>query len=269
MDDALRRKVSATRRLLENPYALIEHLYPSGDREGETRSTVALRRYSDREIETAATDLLNRMWKERQALWVDSPPSDPIEIRDPGTALRLIGFDYLLEEVGQYCSEAGVIEVAGLIDRASKTVRVSGQFPVAVQLFTAAHELGHAVLHPDGGGVHRDRPVDGTRSIRDASEYEADKFASYFLMPRKLVCGRFVAIFGSDQFMLSDDTAFALGGKSLDEIRSKIRVRRDLSKLLASTVRYNGRSFASLAEEFGVSIEAMAIRLEELALVAI
>lgn len=268
MDDALRRKVSETRRLLENPYALVEHLYPKCDFEGESCSTVALRRYSDREIEAAATSLLNRMWKERRSLWVDSPPNDPIEIRDPGIALRLVGFDYLLEEVGQYRSEGGVIEVAGLIDRTSKTVRVSTQFAAVVQLFTAAHELGHAVLHPVHGGVHRDRAVDGTRSIRDVSEYEADKFASYFLMPRKLVRSRFAALFGAEQFALCDDTAFALGGKSLDEIRSRLRARRDLSKLLASTVRYAGRSFASLAEQFGVSVEAMAIRLEELALVA-
>ncbi len=269
MDDALWRKVSATRRLLENPYALIEHLYDSdGEFETEGASTAAPRRYSDRQIEAAATNLLNRMWKERQSLWVDSLPTDPIEVRDPAIALRLIGFDYSAEEIGQYRSEAGVIEVAGVIDRASKTVRVSPQFPQVVQLFTAAHELGHAVLHPAGGGVHRDRPIDGTRSIRDASEFEADKFASYFLMPGKLVRSQFAARFKTERFALNDDAAFAFAGKSLDDIRRRVHVRRDLSKLLASAVRYDGRSFVSLATQFGVSVEAMAIRLEELALVA-
>jgi hypothetical protein len=45
------------------------------------------------------------------------------------------------------------------------------------------------------------------------------------------------------------------------------RTLRDLARLLASATYYNGKAVYSLTEIFGVSVEAMAIRLEELDLV--
>ena len=48
--------------------------------------------------------------------------------------------------------------------------------------FTIAHELGHALLHPNMV-LHRDRPMDGSKSLqsKDYKELQANKFAAYFL----------------------------------------------------------------------------------------
>lgn len=226
-------------------------------------------RHTKAGIEKLASDLHARLWRERESLFGGIPPSDPIELLDPALALHLVGYDFTIDEgLGKYRGNGGYVEVAGLIDRPSKTVRVSRRFPTNVRTFTAAHELGHAVLHAAGGGIHRDRPLDGTKFSRDPTELEADTFATFFLMPGRLVRTRFAGLFGTDFFELNDHTAFALSGASVEEIRSECPTLRHLSRMLASAERFNGRHFVSLADQFRVSNEAMAIRLEELELVA-
>ena len=44
---------------------------------------------------------------------------------------------------------------------------------------------------------------------------------------------------------------------------------RDISRILAKTESFNGQYFRSLADQFYVSVEAMAIRLEELSLLEV
>lgn len=278
-------QIHKSRKLLENPYAYLagsggySGVTEQGDSERSAQSTYAKpstpkadrtrRRYSDQQIEALTKDLHTRLWREKESLWDGIPPSDPIELLDPAVALHLIGFEYSLEEgLGKFRGSGGYIEVAGLIDRASRRVHGSRQFPMDVRNFTVAHELGHAVLHQAGGGIHRDRPLDGASLSREPDEIEADKFATYFLMPAKLVRTRFASLFGTDFFELNDDTAFALSGKGVDEVSAQCRTRRDLSRLLADVKRYNSRHFVSLAEQFRVSVGAMAIRLEELELLA-
>lgn len=270
MDVSLKRRVSESRRLLENPYAYIEYLESSKDekRAGGPEPAVA-RRFSDDEIEAKATSLLTKLWVDRETLWSGNPPPDAIAIRDPFIGLRAVGYDTIEKAGMQYRTDSGAIEVAGVIDQSSKCVQISLQFPPHVRLFTVAHELGHAVLHPGMDGLHRDRPQDGTEDSRDPVEREADKFAACFLMPVKLVRAQFVARFGAPNFALSDESAFALAGKSLDAVRTKIRGRRDCARLLAGAQRFGGRHFVSLAEYFGVSVGAMAIRIEELDLVCL
>lgn len=57
--------------------------------------------------------------------------------------------------------------------------------PLGMQRYTAAHELGHYVLHSDlDASWDTTTEVMGSESIR---EQEAQAFASSFLMPRKLV----------------------------------------------------------------------------------
>ena len=67
--------------------------------------------------------------------------------------------------------------------------------------------------------------------------------------------------------VLNEETAFALRAESLHSLDAARRTTRDLSRVLASAEQFDGRHFASLARQFCVSIEAMAIRLEELGLV--
>ncbi len=85
-------------------------------------------------------------------------------------------------------------------------------------------------------------------------------------MPEKQVRLAFRDMFLTDCFELSEDTAFALNAGSLDSLRDRCRTLRDLSRMLASTTQYNGVHFNPMARQFGVSVEAMAIRLEELEL---
>ena len=280
-------EVTASRKLLENPYAhvdglggfsglkhqaaLAQHLprHPVRSQAAGIRTTQGERQiaFNDTEIEAKVRELHERLWRERNTIWGGSVPADPIHLLDPAKALSLVGYDFQLDDgLGRTRGANGMLEVAGIIDRASRTVRVSSQFPNTVRAFTAAHELGHAVLHQFATGVHRDKPLDGVNHSRERSEVEADKFATYFLMPAKLVKARFQELFGVQTFSLTEESAFALTASSLSELQAKLRTRRDLSRILAGVQRYNGLHMQSLAEQFCVSVEAMAIRLEELGL---
>jgi Zn-dependent peptidase ImmA (M78 family) len=198
-----------------------------------------------------------------------APPSDLVDMLDPSVALDLIGYDFDLDEtLGQSHINGRLLEVAGVIDDSSRRVRISRQFSNDVRVFTAAHELGHALLH-EAGGLHRDRPLDGETLSRHGIEFEADKFATYFLMPEKLVRARFTNFFATDRFVVNEETVFALSRSSLPEFQQKFRTLRDVSRALANAEYYDGRRFISLARQFRVSIGAMAIRLEELGLLAI
>lgn len=222
--------------------------------------------YTDEEIDDRASELRKIIWRRRAELWEGSEvPADPTRLLDPEVALRLLGYNFsLVETLGTFSSAGKSYEVAGLLEAQPGRVSVSRQMRPDVRLFTAAHELGHVVLHPQLKEAHRDRPIDGSAVARTPIEREADKFASCYLMPAALVRDRFAVIFGKDQFFLTEETAFALFGADSNAARVKIKTLRDISMILSSAERYNGRSVTSLANQFHVSAIAMAIRLEEL-----
>lgn len=281
-------EISNSRKLLQNQYAYLDgtgNFSALADRHSGKSSTATIRkvakrqsphaprnatRYSDNAIEAKVRELHQRIWRERESIWPGAVPSDPMSMLNPIVAIRVVGYEYQLSEsLGQYPGAGGQLEVAGVIDQSSKTIHISSRFPNNVRAFTAAHELGHAVLHPSASGVHRDRPVNGASLSREISEIEADRFATLFLMPAKLVQSRFAQVFKVNMFSLNEDTSFALAGISPQELQGKYRTRRDFSRLLASAKRYDGRHFESLADQFGVSTESMAIRLEELDMVPV
>jgi hypothetical protein len=250
--------ISRSRKLLQDPYA---HLDEFGGFSAVASSAKKNGGYNLLEIEEQARLIQIKMWKERANLWPMATPTNPIEILDPTIALKLIGYDADLEEtLGQFSIDGKLVEVAGIIDGLSKRVKVSRQFEPHIRSFTSAHELGHAILH-ETGRLHRDRPINGETISRSTIEFEADKFAAYFLMPRKLVQTIFKRIFLTNKFVLDESTAFALGLNA-----QKFKTRRQLSRLLASAEQFNGKQFKSLASQFKVSVDAMAIRLEELEL---
>jgi len=279
--DAHGARLSASRKVLEDPYAYLDG--DGGFSAGIAEATAATRssdagskgahaapannqkrRYNDAEIEAKAIALQRRLWRERDRLWEGAPPTNPIEVLDIRKALHLVGYDLVFES-GLGNDPRTHIEVAGLIDRDAKVVKASLQFvEPAYQRFTLAHELGHAVLHPDAGGIHRDRPLDGMTRSREPGEREADRFATFFLMPEKLLRECFVQRFGTECFVLTDDTAFALSRTTSDAVQKKNPTMRHLARTLAAAETYNSRSFKSLAARFGVSVGAMAIRLDEL-----
>jgi len=226
-------------------------------------------KYSKYEIEKIVTSLQRTMWKQRQDLGLEEKDIGPLDIINPSLALHSVGYETELKDtLGQFSGNGELYEIAGIINNDDRSVQISRRFSPEIRNFTAAHELGHAILH-DGNGLHRDRALDGSQANRtkDQREQEADTFSAYFLMPAKQVRKAFEKMFKTSCFTLTDDTAFALTSGTLESIQNECRSLRDLSRLVASTERYNGIAYKSLAKQFNVSIEALAIRLEELKLV--
>jgi Zn-dependent peptidase ImmA (M78 family) len=226
------------------------------------------RRFSKREIETIARKLQAELWLRRGELWPGREAIEPLDILDPSLVFETIGYSVKVSEsLGQYSGQGELFEVAGILDNSNSHVEISRRFVPEIRKFTTAHELGHAILHAESG-LHRDRALDGAAGggSRDTKEIEADNFAAYFLLPEKQVRKAFAAKFLTKRFVLDEATAFALEAESVDSLLNRCRTRRDLARVLASAERYNGVQFHSMAQQFGVSTEAMAIRLEELRL---
>ena len=222
------------------------------------------------EVEDCARDLQNLVWKNKHIIWKKNTPKTYYEILRPDIILkRVLGYDYFSTSDYAVPLEDGKIsEIAGVIDQPNKLVMVSNKYPKEVKRFTAAHELAHAILH-NQPILHRDIPADylGQRKTRDYVEIEADKFASCFLMPKTLVTREFKSVFSADYYEINEYSAFQFGGKSAHDLRKECRNLRELSRKLASTELFNNNQFESLAAKFNVSVEAMAIRIEELGLV--
>jgi Zn-dependent peptidase ImmA (M78 family) len=270
-------ELKAIRHASENPYAYADEL----DRlsrgisrfDGiETASPVRplltrARRRTNEQIENLARQLHVQIWERRSELFADFMSRNPVDMLDPIAALKLLGYTVdLADALGQLPGAGRASNVAGLIDKSNRQVLLSSGFPAAIRNFTAAHELGHASMH-DLVGMHRDKPMDGSSGSADPQEREAEKFAAYFLMPQKLVRRMFERTFGSAPFELNDDTRFALSGAVADSTRWQPKSVRELARLLSSTSRFNGSNIVPFAVQFGVSREAMAIRLEQLGLV--
>lgn len=255
-------RIRTAKKILGNPWAFIEQLEPEGDMTARPHAL----RHTLASIEQAAVDLQRDLWRSREQLGL-ADDVDPIKILSPEYAARWLGFDYeVVSSLGFMTPEGRQIIVAGLIDRPNSRIKIATDVGPRAALFTAAHEIGHIILHPDQTGLHRDRPISGPRTCRDRTEYEADKFAAFHLMPRKLLIAEFTWRF-MGPFQLNEETAYALLGKPYHAAAREFRARRDLARKLAGAFQYNGRTFTSLVEYFGVSVEAMAIRLEELELV--
>jgi len=224
----------------------------------------------DSEVERIVQQLLEIIWKRKDIIWRGNVPKDPIEMLDPKKVFKIsLGYEfYQNTTLGQFEDLGGRFEVAGQIDQEKRSVAISDQFPRDSRRFTAAHELGHAFLH-EQSVLHRDRAINGStlRGSRDPQERQADKFATYFLMPKRLTKQRFQAIFLTERFCITQDTAFALNAGSAEALRKQCGDLRGLARTLAVAKSYNGTQVYSLVEQFRVSESAMAIRLEELDLV--
>ena len=277
--------VYEARRILQNQYAYLDADGGYGEyshAEDRTTSNQILidpkqinfrkregGRYSRVEIKNIVRKLQRKMWMLRNELVPAKKEVGAMDILNPSLALKSLGLSTnIVESLGQYSSNGELVEVAGILDHSNNQVQISRRFSPVIRNFTTAHELGHTVLHK-GSGLHRDRALDGTpnNTARDSKEIEADIFAAYFLMPEKQVRSVFQKIFLIQPFVIEENTVFALTTDSLDVFQKRCRTLRELTRILASAERYNGIPVVSLAKQFNVSVEAMAIRLEELDLV--
>lgn len=225
-------------------------------------------RLTHAQIEEVAKQVQNVLWEYRSKFWEKDIPETHLDILKPEVALeKLLEYKFGYANLGRHVTDGDeVVEVAGQIDKKNKVVLISPEFPTDIQNFTMAHELGHALLHK-GLVLHRDKGLDGSYSNRDFREIQADKFATYFLMPAKQVRSVFQEVFQAEKFVINQNTVFELREPSITTFKSKVRNLRGLARFLASVEYFRGRSFYSISKVFNVSVGAMAIRLEELDLI--
>ncbi|MDX3915378.1 MAG: cyclodeaminase/cyclohydrolase family protein [Pseudosphingobacterium sp.] len=225
---------------------------------------------TDKDIENCVVKLQLLIWKNREKIWSKEIPKSPIDILKPNIIFKnLLGYSFhKQDDLGLSDARGTISDIAGLIDQEKRVVLISNQFPVQIQSFTAAHELGHAILHKQSI-LHRDLPIDGTeqRKKRPLTEKQADRFATFFLMPGKQVIKEFQERFLTDKFIIDDNTAFNLNQTKPSKLAAECQDLRGLCRKLTEAESFAGTPFISLAKLFNVSVEALAIRLEELNLV--
>lgn len=223
-----------------------------------------------RAIEKRARAVQFEIYSNRELLFpLGIPPL--LSMFEPRFVADCYGLEFELRD-GLPAEDIHGFEAAGILDRRRQTIVISTRFPRVVQRFTAAHELGHYVLHQHIGNAvaHRDRPVGGPpRQGRPQVELEADYFAACLLMPRGLIESEFIKRFGSRiPLVVSEAVAFHLGVVDINPLFASQSGTAAFALAVASARRYGSVPFPSLAEHFGVSPTAMAIRLRELNLVA-
>ena len=232
------------------------------------------------QVRATATRFLRRLWCRRQDIWNPAPLSaDDIFPLDVRTIVEA-GLGVRFEDPEQIPPSSPVavqvvpVETAGFIDRENGRIVVAQKFQSAYRRFTGAHEVGHWLLHPELS-YHRDRPLKGNERLtpqRPVEEKEADVFAAELLMPKKYVRNCFAARFREAIRIsnIDETTAFWLAGRSPSEGRIPdlvSRGKRYLALQVATCRFFESRHFDSIADRFGVSPTAAAIRLEELRLV--
>ncbi|MFZ0244404.1 ImmA/IrrE family metallo-endopeptidase [Candidatus Binatus sp.] len=170
-------------------------------------------------------------------------------------------------------STALASETLGAVYRKRKEIQIAGGKKHTRQRFTLAHELGHYLLH-DQLVSYREvlapsEAVDATN--RPAIEQEADFFAVELLMPARSVGRVFQQYFGGpiNGTVASDDVAHFLSqGHRPFSASEIVRMgKHERARLFARIATYAGVQFKPICEVFDVSMEAMAIRLENLGLV--
>jgi IrrE N-terminal-like domain len=220
-------------------------------------------------IEQEARSLLAQIWRRSAELFPMGAPK-PKGMLEPEIAAQALGFSYEISDgLGSWGQGQDRFEIAGLLDCQRHAIVVSNKFRYPTMRFTGAHEVGHLVLKHPGRVLHRDRPVfqiDG--GYRDPIEQEADYFAACFLAPAKLVDEAFQARFVSrPPLPLTDAVAFNLCGESSHALMRAGPASFKFASAVATAQSFNGRRFESLANLFGLSVGAMAIRLRELRLI--
>lgn len=220
--------------------------------------------HSFEHIEFEARTLLSDMDKHKAKLWPHTPPP-LLYMCNPEVACHHLGLRYLPDS---HLGSLGGTATAGMLDRRRGAVLLSSRQSYEALRFTAAHEVGHFVLHP-GQLLFRDRSLNAHGGEgRPAIEQEADIFAACFLMPPKLLREAFFARFplrepitntGAICYNLSMRDGQYLEGLPAGSMEFALAVARAES--------FNGRRFESLCHLFSVSPTAMAIRLEQAGLV--
>lgn len=219
-------------------------------------------------IEWEARRLQYEIWSQRDVRYQFGVPGIPT-LFDPRNVADHCGLYFEARDKLDTDYHGGG-EAAGLWQRDRSTILVSRKYSFEVQRFTAAHEIGHFILHPQVGDrtLHRELPLNVPRSNRPPLEQEADYFSACLLMPRKAVITEFETRYTSKHpLVLTETVAYHLkvdAGILFSQPRGSLL----FAEAVARAQQFDRNRFQSLAQFFGVSVPAMAIRLEELGLVA-
>jgi hypothetical protein len=221
----------------------------------------------NQKIEDAVTYLHREIYRAQRSLF--KAGAHPLTMLRPEIAAQVLDLDYIVLdriETDQYGMEA-----AGLLDLPGQAMYISQKFRYTTQRFTASHECGHALLHPElasEGLFHRDLPNPEMHTYRRPQrEQDADYFAACFLIPWRTLIQEFEARFGKPPLRLNHQSSFYLGGKSDSDLHIEPSGGLRFPMAVASAQKFGGYPFKSLADQFMVSPRAMAIRLRELELV--
>ena len=201
---------------------------------------------------------------------------DPIDLLDPRVLVDYLRLKYVeTEEIAMEVYDLGsrrarkTTSYAGYLDKESSSIVVSLEFEPEQMRFTAAHEVGHWLLHP-GLEYHRERPTKNITAPlpRPKEEYEADRFATEWLMPPQWIRTRLGKTFGLPLPIKVDyNLAWRLFG---EEEYEGLLYADDLAqaKAVASrTPSFSDNHYPPMKDQFKVSTLAMALRLQELQLV--
>jgi Zn-dependent peptidase ImmA (M78 family) len=223
-------------------------------------------------IEREAERLQKEIWDKRTLLRPLGCPK--LALYQPEVAAEVLGLQYVeLDEIPSFGSRG--YGTAGILDMQDKAICISFRFPPTVRRFTGAHEIGHYELHRNSSehAFHRDIPVSEIRlNGRPPMEREADYYAACLLAPKDLVAQHFSGRFDHPPLRLDEDVAFRLCGSSTAHLfihpPGSSASLLGFASAVAGARRYGSQHFHySLAEQFGISVSAMAIRLQELGLV--
>lgn len=216
------------------------------------------------EIEYEARKLLSEIEKHAKDLWPNTPPAR-LFMCDPEAACRLLQLQYLPDShLGGFGTAT-----AGMLDRGKRAVLLSSRQSFESLRFTAAHEVGHWILHP-GQQMFRDRALAAPGGAgRPLPEKQADHFAACFLAPPRLVRQAFAARFPIRQPMTNTGAiCFNLSPRQAHVLESLPSGSLQFAAEIARAESFNGVYFKPLTRLFNVSADAMGIRLLELGLVA-
>jgi Zn-dependent peptidase ImmA (M78 family) len=262
--EKLSKKINSSLSVLENESLQNRNFQKSiaDFRRGNLEDSIS----SNSDIENIVRKLQNTIWLQRETIYKNKNIKTPLDILQPDIVLeKVMGYTFQRpNSLGIYELNGEIFETAGLINKNEQLVQVSKRFPQETQNFTAAHELGHAILHKQTV-LHRDKPLDGsTIVLRSREEMQADKFATFFLMPSKLVEDAFFEIFETVKFTINEASVLAIRAGNIDILKRRSQNKRGLARILSVSEYYGGKTFNSLTKIFKVSTETMAIRLEEL-----
>ena len=239
-------------------------------------------------MERAAIEYMAAIFRSRVLRYVQSRYPDAANARKylhPKYAFEMIDFDYeerpdLDLELRTAGTQTSIERTAiiGQLNRRDRIVYTSETSTPEATRFTLAHELAHLVLHSKPI-EHRSRPHRGQSSRRSDKEREADKFAAAFLMPPKWVANDLSRRFGRFgrypnarelrerlPIVVDERLAWWLDREDWERLLTPdADIERSMAVSICTNVG-NGH-FCSMAEEYGVTPMAMALRLVELNLI--